>query len=461
MQTPRHTLWKLAWLWALWLGLALPGWAGGAEVVARVALAVGEAYRIGPQNERYLISVGAELREADTIATGQSGIIILAFIDQARLAMRPNTELVIRRYRIDPAGVDTDLDIALVRGVVRQISGSAAQAQPERYRLNTPIAVIGVRGTDFIAKIGMQQDLQTYVHQGAIVLMPTSSGAAAPGSQPGAPAIQPLAMVSASDAAPYARIRADGVIERRHISPADLEAIFGIQIAAAAVSSNQPTPAAKSAHAASPPPAVALASVVPTDAPAAALPEWVSGRPNPNAPAKESSAPIPMPERQLVWGRFSYASDRPWTLSLPYADARLGRHAVVGEPGEFALWRTGPSDKDLEPGLSGRINFALAAADALLFGAQGTEPVTVGAPRLTMDFDRRRFETQLTLQAPGRPEQTLQAGGQLTSEGRFIGVQPGQRVAGGLSFDGREAGYLFNLQAREGLYQGMTLWSAR
>lgn len=463
MQTRRLALWGLVWAWALWLGSALPAWAGSTGVVARVALAVGDAYRIGPNHDRYSVSVGTELRETDTVVTGPAGMLVIVFVDQARLAVRPNTELVIRRYRIDPAGVDTDMDIALVRGVVRQISGAAAQTQPERYRLNTPIAVIGVRGTDFLAKVGPQQDVQTYVHEGAVVVMSTLPGGPGPDRQDAA-VLRPLAMISAGDAAPYARILADGAVERRHVNPAELEAIFGIRIDAAALSAGRPgTAAGAGREAPQPSVAVLVSAIQPT--PSVGLPEQITEQLQNRGPVQALPAPVPAPviplPEQLVWGRFDYARDLPWTLSVPYAEASQGRHPVVGEPGQYALWRAGPAGRELEPGLSGRLDFALAAADALLIGAQRAEPVSVSSPRLTVDFDQRRFETQLVLQAAGLPAQTLQAGGRIATEGRFIDVRPGQRVAGALSFNGREAGYLFNLQAREGLYQGMTLWSAR
>lgn len=452
------------------LVLALPAWASSS--VARVALLVGEVHRVAASGGTQRLSLGAELRESDGIVTGPDGMVMLVFADQARLSVRPNTELVIRRYQLDPSGVDTRIQIELVRGVVRQISGAAAHIQPDRYRLNTPIAVIGVRGTDFIAKTD-GSTLQAYVHEGGIVVLPPAQDTGVPG---GLGAERYWAVLHSGDAAAYAVVRAGGSVERRHLGAEDLEAIFGIRLAAAQAGSavreagrGESVAAAPSArgagHAASSLPAgeglaVALQEEI--------VEQWPVriGRPAPGVeqapPASVETQPPPVAlPQQLVWGRFSSASDLPWQLSVPYAQASQGRHPTVGQLGEFALWRAGVNN-GLDRNLRGQATFALAAADALLI-ADGVQPqrAAVSAPQLAVDFDKQRFHTELTLRASTAAPQVLRAEGRLNDDGILLSVQTGQRVAGALSADGREAGYFFNLQAREGLYQGMTLWTAR
>ena len=115
------------------------------QPVARVSMAVGDAQRIGASGQVTPLSLGTQLSEQDRIITGKDAMVILIFSDQARVALRPDSELLIRRYKVDPNGAETELQLDLLRGTVRQISGRAAQKQPERYRLNTPIAAIGVR----------------------------------------------------------------------------------------------------------------------------------------------------------------------------------------------------------------------------------------------------------------------------------------------------------------------------
>jgi hypothetical protein len=420
-------------------------WAQSSAVpVARVALAVGQAQRIDVRGQAQPIVLGSELAEQDRIVTGKDAMLMLVFSDHARVAVRPDTELVIRRYRIDPAGVDTRIHIDLIRGAMRQISGQGAQLQPERYRLNTPIAVIGVRGTDFLAKVG-DSSVETYVHEGMIVVLPVSE---AEGT------VSAMATLSASNAAQYLVVRPGGQIERRHVSPAEIEALFGIRVSV----TGQPAAAEPSARA----PQTAALDTRRVDSGLDVADNQTPSVAEVLATSREIRPPLavpPMP-KQLVWGRFSGADDLPWRLTLEYAAAAAGRHPTVGELGQFALFRDDPR-ASLDRNLRGQVDFALAAADALLIQATQASPVRISAPALSVDFDRMRFATQMTLSADGQPQQTLSANGSVNSDGILLSLGPQQRVAGALTANGREAGYFFNLQAPAGLYQGMTLWSAK
>ena len=72
------------------------------------------------------------------------------FLDDAVLSVRPNSELHIETYRFDAERPDlSTVKLNLIQGTARTVSGEAAKTAKERYRLNTPIAAIGVRGTDF------------------------------------------------------------------------------------------------------------------------------------------------------------------------------------------------------------------------------------------------------------------------------------------------------------------------
>lgn len=63
---------------------------------------------------------------------------------------------------------------AFDQGVARAISGAAAEGARERFRLNTPLVAIGVRGTDFVVRADAQQ-AQAQVNQGAIVMAPLTA----------------------------------------------------------------------------------------------------------------------------------------------------------------------------------------------------------------------------------------------------------------------------------------------
>ena len=163
---------------------------------------------------------------------------------------------------------------------------------------------------------------------------------------------------------------------------------------------------------------------------------------------------------QLVWGKFSNPQKLPFTLPVAYADVKDGRHTTVGELGQYVLWRdgvNGPLDKSLR----GQAQFALAAGEAFYQQAGKTLAVNLTDPRLQVDFDRLSFNTQIGLSGAGVPAQQLNVSGRMNDEGVFLGTASGQRVAGALSRNGVEAGYLFKIDNSAGQYQGITLWNAK
>lgn len=457
----------------------------GPQPVARVSMAVGDAQRIGASGQVTPLSLGTQLSEQDRIITGKDAMVILIFSDQARVALRPDSELLIRRYKVDPNGAETELQLDLLRGTVRQISGRAAQKQPERYRLNTPIAAIGVRGTDFLAKSG-EGLVEAYVHEGAIVVAPLG-GAGTPGEIP-------AANLGAGFGVQYSRADRSKNLERQNVGQNDVERLFGMRIAAS-VSTDRTAAGNTAGNAAQPDKKdrteqTVVASLAPArdrDATGVSMQSTASLAGGvvqssvmmvPNTPELPSpplvGPPVTSPEvlppvtppvvvqlpTQLVWGKFSNPQKLPFTLPVAYADVKDGRHTTVGELGQYALWRdgvNGPLDKSLR----GQAQFALAAGEAFYQQAGKTLAVNLTDPRLQVDFDRLSFNTQIGLSGAGVPAQQLNVSGRMNDEGVFLGTASGQRVAGALSRNGVEAGYLFKIDNSAGQYQGITLWNAK
>ena len=415
--------------------------------VARVALAVGEATRVDAAGRAQPLRLGAQLAAGDRIITGKDAIAILVFSDQGRVSLRADTELVIQRYRVDPAGADTRLELELVRGAMRQISGDAARLQPERYRLNTPVAAIGVRGTDFLAKFAGGA-METLVHEGMIVVSPAAASCAAAGCGQSV-------TLSASDAGQYLRVLSSGEIERRAINPEDVERLFGIRLAGG----DQRAPGVVFVAGGG---ADAFRSLNGRDG-------WMGNGSDlasdqfpdlsalPQSPPPGPGAALPA---QLVWGRFSSADELPMQLPVAFAIASQGRHVTVGELGRYVLWRDNPSGR-LDPGLSGQVQFNLAAAEAVFSGAGGLSEAQVRAASLAVDFDRSAFGAGVTVSHASTGDVAFSVNGRINDEGMFWAGNSAERVAGALSRDGREAGYLFTKEHAQGTFRGVTLWNAR
>jgi hypothetical protein len=177
-------------------------------------------------------------------------------------------------------------------------------------------------------------------------------------------------------------------------------------------------------------------------------------------PPPVSTLIVPDTSRQLIWGKFSYAEQLPLQLLAPYATASQGRSATVGEVSQLALWRTagGPATS---PALKGEVQFAMRSGEAYLQQGSQLLPAAISNPALSINFDKATFNSSLTLTQAQTGSVPLQVSGKLNDEGIFVGVAPGQRVAGAISYDAKEAGFLFNRDNALGVFKGITLWNSR
>lgn len=460
----------------LLLGVAaLPAKAQSLPVpVARVALSVGEAKRVDAAGRMETLKLGASLAAGDRIITGKDALAILVFSDEGRVSLRADSELLIRQYRLDPSGADTQLDLELVRGAIRQISGQAARLQPERYRLNTPIAAIGVRGTDFLAKTS-SESIETFVHEGMIVVLSNTNGCA--GGAAGNDCSAPLAAVSASDAGQYLKFFSGGRIDRRMVSADELERIFGITISrapaandAAVASAGAPQAPAKAGAGKNLPmldewsrgegsvvDKMIVASSAQTSAGAATGPTGADPLPTPEVSPTPVAVQLPA---QLVWGKFADAEQLPLQLLVAFEKASEGRHVTVGELGQYALFRAGQTGP-LDSSLRGQAQFTMAAGEAIFQQGSLVSLAQIQKSSLGIDFDRSLFQANLSLFHAQTGQVGVAASGKVNDEGLFVGGDSIQKVAGALSRDGKEAGFLFSRLHELGLFRGVTLWNAK
>lgn len=140
-----------------------------------VSMTIGKAYL----NDDTLIKVGTELNEGDKIETLSNGHVYIRFVDNGLVSIRPDSQLLIEHYQFNAdTPSNSVIKFDLTEGVMRSISGAGAKAARDKFRLNTPIAAIGVRGTDFVVKASSSL-IQAVVNEGAIVVAPFSDACAA------------------------------------------------------------------------------------------------------------------------------------------------------------------------------------------------------------------------------------------------------------------------------------------
>ena len=116
---------------------------------------------------------GAPVYSGESIRSGKSSSLQLKMVDDGYLAIRPSTEVRIDEYRFKGDTADR-AQTSLLRGGLRSITGSIGKKRKESFKLRTPVATIGVRGTDF--EIFYQPGDQTDLPQGAYLRVNAGRG---------------------------------------------------------------------------------------------------------------------------------------------------------------------------------------------------------------------------------------------------------------------------------------------
>lgn len=120
-----------------------------AQAVGRVLVAAGEV-TVTRAGQSVPLATGADLQNGDLVATGEASGAQLRFTDGSIVALRDRSRFHIADYRF--TGSDDGVSsaaFALLKGGLRTLTGLIGRAQQDRYRLRTPLATVGVRGTAY------------------------------------------------------------------------------------------------------------------------------------------------------------------------------------------------------------------------------------------------------------------------------------------------------------------------
>jgi len=448
---------------------ALPAIVGDATMV------IGVARLTSVDGTNRTVERGASIREGDRIETGVGGHVHLRFVDGGRLSVRPSSRLQIESYsHSDQQPALNAIKFRLDEGVVRSITGAWGEAARERFRLNTPVAAIGVKGTDFVVASDADKTLAS-VYSGAIVLAPLSAGCQATlgpclsGDEKLLSASMKGQMIALyrQQTTPLIIARSDPLSnsqERRTGTLADANGRADKALNADTSSRGDKALIAdtngrsdKTLNADAGRTEVATTKAVFNETSLAGVASNQIGASI--LPADTVAAVDPARVQQLAWGHSPWAQrSEADTLSMAFDQARQnGRQATVGNSA-FTLFReVGTSTTLATAESSAQFRFSNGSAQ-LAVAKGGLEAARVDGGSLSIDFARATFATQLSVSSPTIGGQSLLANGEVRPNGVFIGQGGNASVAGALSLDGKEAGYFFQKVLPSGNLSGITLW---
>jgi hypothetical protein len=131
-------------------GAAAP--ASGAEPVGFVRNAEGAAV-VRRAGADLVAREGLVLVEGDVVRTAPDGRLGVLFHDDTRVGLGPASEVKIIRFRFQPNRDDLAFVLGIARGAVSYTSGKIAALGLRHVRIETPVGIVGVRGTAFAVRI--------------------------------------------------------------------------------------------------------------------------------------------------------------------------------------------------------------------------------------------------------------------------------------------------------------------
>ena len=140
--------------WPSWLiALALGLWAQGSWANVGSVLNILGTAKIQKRTGQVAPAIrGDILYEGDTVWAEGGSNVQIRMVDGAMVWVRANSELKIEGYKsTDHGAAKNESSLRLLSGSMRTVTGLIGKQNPDNYRLSTPNATIGVRGTEFDA----------------------------------------------------------------------------------------------------------------------------------------------------------------------------------------------------------------------------------------------------------------------------------------------------------------------
>lgn len=128
--------------------------------VGRVVWIKGALKAVMPNKEERILQKMSVIYLKDVLITDAKSEAQIVFTDNSLVSFYPNTQFAVDQYtytKKQKSGSVGKYVMNLIAGGFRTITGLIAKNNPNDYEVNTPVATIGVRGTDYAIYIKNNQ----------------------------------------------------------------------------------------------------------------------------------------------------------------------------------------------------------------------------------------------------------------------------------------------------------------
>ncbi|MCK4834154.1 MAG: FecR domain-containing protein [Gammaproteobacteria bacterium] len=119
--------------------------------VGTVAESSGNVIAVDKRKVSRKLTRGKPVYLGDKVVTGEEGSVRLRMIDDAVLDLRCFSIMVIEAYALDTTNRRSILN--LLQGSLKKVTGQIGKMTEDIYELKTPVASVGVRGTEYALRV--------------------------------------------------------------------------------------------------------------------------------------------------------------------------------------------------------------------------------------------------------------------------------------------------------------------
>jgi hypothetical protein len=129
---------------ALALSLLVSQGALAQETIGGARIVVNDVKGVVPSREPAVLRAGIDVFQNELIRTGPQSASTILFQDNTNLSIGSNSQVTLDRFVFDPDPAKSAVALSIAKGVARFTTGSLPKSA---YRISTPTATIGIRGT--------------------------------------------------------------------------------------------------------------------------------------------------------------------------------------------------------------------------------------------------------------------------------------------------------------------------
>ncbi|MBT8004123.1 MAG: hypothetical protein HN578_14525, partial [Rhodospirillales bacterium] len=144
--------------------------AQAAEPIGKVEELSGAVTATRADGSQDTLSKGDSIYQGDKIETGDGAAVGLVFVDDTTFALGEGGSMVMDEMVYDPATKEGKFSASVAEGVFSFVSGQISKSAVDAMSIETPVVIIGIRGTTGAGRAGPEGSPNT------VSLLPDASG---------------------------------------------------------------------------------------------------------------------------------------------------------------------------------------------------------------------------------------------------------------------------------------------